>query len=62
MFSATLIALISAASAAVWAYSKAMRRTGNNSKNAVTVGGLAGLFVFIVVFTIIKIVDSSLEG
>lgn len=60
MFTAPMIGLLAALSASVWVYSKIMRRTGGNTKNALVVAAIAGLFAFILVVTIVSMVDNSL--
>lgn len=61
MFSAGMIGLLVALSAIAWVYTKAMRQTGGNTKTAATVAGLAGVISFIVILTVVNLVDSSLN-
>lgn len=56
-----LIGLLVGASFATWIYTKQMRRSGQNTKSAVTVGALAGVVAFVVVLTIAITIDSALE-
>lgn len=60
MFSSVAIGILAALSAAAWSYTKAERRTGGNVKNSSIVAGFTALVVFILVVTILKIIDSSL--
>jgi uncharacterized membrane protein YidH (DUF202 family) len=57
-----IIALLAAAGVAAWVYSKAMRYTGNNTSNSITVSVAFGVIVFIVVLTILSFIDSALAG
>jgi len=45
-----LLAFLVAISACVWIYSKLMRSTGNNAKNASIGATIAGILIFIAVF------------
>ncbi|HEX5455835.1 MAG TPA: hypothetical protein VFW77_00520 [Candidatus Saccharimonadales bacterium] len=56
-----VIALLAAASISTWVYSKAMRQTGNNTQNSLTIAGATAIIVFIVVLTILSITDSILQ-
>ena len=38
---------------AAWVYSKVMRSTGNNTKNALIVAGVAGVFSMVLVSTLL---------
>ncbi len=53
MFSNAFIALIIGIGLGVWVYSKAMKQTGNNTKNSVIVAVICGGVVFLIVITLI---------
>lgn len=55
-----LVALIGAIGAGAWAYSKANRRTGGNTTSALLVGGVAGIFAFIVFISLLSVLDNYL--
>lgn len=57
-----LIAFLATLSAATWVYTKANRRTGGNTQNALVVAGVAGIIVFIVVFTVVSMITSKIEN
>jgi len=61
MFSAGVIGLLVALSATAWVYNKAMRQTGGNGKTAATVAIIAGVISFIVILTLVNLVDASLD-
>lgn len=61
MFSPFAISLLTSLSVMAWVYTKALRRTGGNNQNALISAGLAGLAVFVIVMTIVNLVDSFLE-
>lgn len=42
------IALLLALGSSAWIYSKLMRTTGNNTRSAITVAVVSGLFIFFV--------------
>lgn len=60
MFSATAIGLLVAASTATWVYTKTMRQTGNNNKSSIITGALAGIIAFVVIVTIVIMIDKAL--
>ncbi len=60
MFTAPVIALLAALSASAWTYSMAMRRSGNNSQTAGIVSALAGVISFIIVWSIVSLIDDYL--
>ncbi len=55
MFSNLTIGFLVGASFAAWVYSKVMRSTGNNTKNALTVAAIAGVFAMLLVATLLGI-------
>ncbi len=57
-----LIAFLATASASTWVYTKAQRRTGGNTRNALMVAVAMGVIVFIVMMTILNLVANSLEN
>lgn len=57
-----LIAFLASLSAATWVYTKANRRTGGNTQNALTVAVVVGVIVLIVVFTVVKMITSKIEN
>lgn len=62
MFSGVAIGILVALSAAAWVYSVTMRRTGNNTKSAVTTAAIAGAFSFIIIVSVVAMIDSSLNN
>lgn len=56
--SGVAIGILAALSIAAWSYTKADRRTGGNVKNSSIMAGFAGLATFILVVTIMSIIDS----
>lgn len=60
MLSGVMIGFLVGISAATWAYTWTMRRTGNNTQSALITGGVAGLFSFVFIVTVVAIVDSYL--
>lgn len=60
MFSATAIGILVALSVATWVYTKTMRQTGNNNKSSITTAALAGVISFVIIVTIVVMVDKSL--
>ncbi|MGI9027765.1 MAG: hypothetical protein ACR2FM_02895 [Candidatus Saccharimonadales bacterium] len=60
MFSGTIIGLIVGISASVWVWNKTLRRTGGNNKSSIITGAIAGIFAFIVVMTVVVLIDQSL--
>jgi hypothetical protein len=61
MFSSVTIGILVALSAVAWTYTKVQRRTGNNTKNSVIVSGMAGLFAFILVVTVMSLIDKAMQ-
>lgn len=61
MFSGIAIGILVALSAATWVYSQTMRRTGNNNKSSLITGVIAGLFAFVIIVTLVAMVDGMLE-
>lgn len=53
---AGIISLLVTLSAGTWIYTKLQRRSGNNTKQSVVASGVAALFVFIVVFSVLTLV------
>lgn len=53
-----LIAFFVALGAGMWAYNKTMRSTGSNTKNSLTVAGVAGLFAFVIALIIIGLIPN----
>lgn len=47
--SSVLLALLIAASAGTWIYSKFMRTTGGNNGTAITAAGVSGVLIFVLV-------------
>lgn len=50
-----MIALLLGAGIGAWVYSKVMRSSGNNTKSALTVGGVTALLVFLLVLILLGI-------
>lgn len=57
-----VVALLFALGFATWVYSKVMRTTGGNTKNSVTVAAIAGLFGFVALLLILKMVENALQN
>lgn len=45
---------------ATWLYTRFMHRTGGNAKNALFGAGAVGLIVFIVVWSVMSMIDGAL--
>ncbi len=60
MFSGAIIGLFAGLSAMAWVYSKMMRRTGGNNKSSLVTGLVFGAITWVVVATIVGMIDSSL--
>ena len=56
-----LISFLVAISFATWIFTKQLRRSGQNTKSAVVVAGIAGVICFVVILTVVIMVDSSLN-
>jgi hypothetical protein len=54
-----VIAFLVAISAGVWIFSKFMRSTGNNTKTATTAAVISGLFIFVVIFFLLKLIPKN---
>lgn len=48
-----VIALLVAVSGGTWAYTKIQRMTGNNTKTSLTMGGLAGVILFLLAYILL---------
>ncbi len=55
-----MIGLLVALSAAVWVYSKVARRTGGNTRSSLIVAGIAAAGAFLVVQSLLAILDNYL--
>jgi hypothetical protein len=53
-----VIAFLVAISASAWIYSKLIRSTGGNTKNAIVGAGTAGVLVFVLVLIIMSFVPA----
>lgn len=51
-----LIAFLVALGATVWVYTKQMRRSGGLTRNSLIVAGVAGLFVFFLLLTVLSLI------
>jgi uncharacterized membrane protein required for colicin V production len=56
-----VIALLAAAGISTWAYNKAMHYTGNNTQNSLTIAGATAIIVFVVVLSVLSLIDSMLQ-
>lgn len=61
MFSAVAVGILVALSTFAWVYTWTMRRTGNNSKSAMITAGIAALFAFLIVASVVSMIDSALN-
>jgi hypothetical protein len=61
MFSGAVIGIVVALGAATWVYNQTMRRTGNNTKSSLVTAAVAGFFAFVVLVTVVAMIDSSLS-
>ncbi|HYF97011.1 MAG TPA: hypothetical protein VD947_03155 [Patescibacteria group bacterium] len=57
-----LVGLFAGVGVSAWVYNKAMRNTGNNTKNSLTLAGVCGVISFIIVLTLLSLVDSALSN
>lgn len=57
-----LVGLFAGLGVGAWVYNKAMRNTGNNTKNSLTLAGVCGVISFIIVLTLLSLVDSALSN
>ncbi|HET7672925.1 MAG TPA: hypothetical protein VFK11_00220 [Candidatus Saccharimonadales bacterium] len=57
-----LVALFGAAGVSAWVYNKAMRYTGNNTKQSLTIAGATAVIIFILFLTVISFINSAIEG
>lgn len=55
-----LVAFMLGAGTGAWVYSKMMRRTGSNTTNSLVVAGIAGLFGFVAMLTLLTFVNNWL--
>lgn len=60
--SSVLVGLLIGLGVAAWTYSKAMRRTGDNTRSALTLAGVVGFIAFVIGFTVMLMVNSLTEG
>ncbi|GAC1393152.1 MAG: hypothetical protein NVSMB46_10050 [Candidatus Saccharimonadales bacterium] len=51
-----LVGLMLGAGVGAWVYNKMMHKTGNNTQNALIVAGIAGIFAFFLIVTVLSIV------
>lgn len=56
-----LVALMLAVGAATWVYSKVMNRTGGNTQNALIIASVSGIMAFVMTWTALAMIDSSLQ-
>jgi hypothetical protein len=56
MFSEQAIAALAGVSVGFWAYSKLSRSTGGNAMSAGIAGAVAGLFVFVILLSILSLI------
>ena len=54
------IAILVAASAGTWIYTKEMRRSGNNNKTSLIVAGMTAGITFVVVLAIAITIDAKI--
>ena len=54
--SAWVVSLILAIGAGAWTYNQSARRTGNLARNDLLAGVAIGMFVFIVIFTLLHFI------
>jgi len=59
MFGNALIGFLLAVGAAAWVYSKMMRKTGNNTKQAVITATIVGGVVFLVVASLLSVISQN---
>jgi hypothetical protein len=58
--SSIVVAIMVAAGAGAWVFEKTMRRTGGNTKSALLVSGVAGGFSFVLVWSVMSLIDNYL--
>lgn len=56
-----LIALMLGIGAAAWVYNKVMNRTGGNTQNALVIASVSGIMAFVITWTVLAMIDSSLQ-
>jgi len=56
-----VVALLFAIGAGTWVYTKVMRTTGGNTKNAAIVACISGAFAFVVLLLILNTIDKMLQ-
>jgi hypothetical protein len=61
MFSSVTIGILVALSASAWVYNVTMRRTGNNTHNSIVTAAIAGVFAFVIIVTVLSLIDSHLN-
>ena len=58
----SLVAFLAAVGTATWLYTLFMRRTGGNTKSSLIVAAVIGVIVFVMVWSIISMIDSALSN
>lgn len=56
-----VVALMFAAGAGTWVYTKVLRSTGGNTQNALIVAGISGAFAFAIMLIVLGYVDKLLQ-
>lgn len=56
-----VVALFFAAGAATWIYTKLNRSSGGNTQSSLIVSGILGVFAFVAMLIILKVVDGILS-
>lgn len=59
--SPALVALLFAAGAATWVYTKVMRSSGGNNQSSLTVAGISFVVGFIALWLILNAIDKALQ-
>jgi hypothetical protein len=60
MFTGGMIGFLVGISAATWVYSKMMRSSGGNTQSSLIVAAIVGLISFLVIMTVVSLIDKSL--
>jgi hypothetical protein len=55
-----IVGLLAGLGAAAWVYDRTMRRTGGNTSNSIVIAVIAGIFTFVIVLSILSLIDSFL--
>ncbi|HMS23285.1 MAG TPA: hypothetical protein PKB09_00575 [Candidatus Saccharibacteria bacterium] len=56
-----LVAFLFAAGGSTWVYTYMMRRSGDNTKSAITVAGIAGAFGFVGMLVVLAVVQKMVS-